>query len=599
MHAFSQTRPTAILMHPSQSLRFMPDPKRTLQVAVASVPARNSISFQRRLDRWFTQLVLALFCLSLSNGAVAETHTFQERPNVLLVLADDLGYSDLGCYGGEIATPHLDALAAGGLRYAQFYNTARCWPTRAALLTGYYAQQVHRDALPDSRHGGHGKRPAWAQLLPELLRGAGYRSYHAGKWHVDGTPLQAGFDRAYTLEDHNRYFSPKHHTKDGVNLPAVERSDDYYATTAIADFAIECLLAHHRDHTDQPFFQFVAFNAPHFPLHALPEDIARYAESYRAGWNVVRQERWRRLQKHQVIPGQLSALEPEVGPPYHFPQALQELGSREVTREVDWSTLTEEQQAFQESKMAIHAAMVDRLDQEFGRILHCLRDLGEFENTLVLFLSDNGASAEIMIRGDGHDPTAAPGSAASYLCLGPGWSTVANTPFRKHKTWVHEGGIATPLIIHWPAEIAQRGQWRSAVGHVIDIAPTILEVAGAQFPRYAESQAVPARPGVSLSGTFDADRSVQRDHLWWLHEGNRAVRVGQWKLVAARDQPWELYDLAIDRAETNDLAGRHPDKVGRLARQWQETADQIQRMLAQQDASQARKPERSEQRLLP
>lgn len=488
-------------------------------------------------------------------------------PNVLIILADDLGYSDLGCYGGEIETPNLDGLASRGLRFTQFYNTARCWPTRAALLTGYYAQQVRRDTLPGIPSGGRGVRPAWARLLPEMLQPLGYRAYHSGKWHIDGKPLENGFDRSYLLQDQGRFFSPQLHFEDDVQLPPVERSAGYYATTAIADHAVTCLREHAQHHSDQPFYQFVAFTAPHFPLHALEQDIAKYRDRYRQGWEFVREARWKRIQSLGLVRGELSPVEPHVGPPYHFPAALKTLGPREVNRPLPWRELNEQQREFQASKMAIHAAMIDRMDQEIGKILQQLRAMDAQQNTLLFFLSDNGASAEIMVRDDGHDPAAAPGSAESYLCLGPGWSSVANTPLRRHKTWVHEGGIATPLIVHWPAGISARGELRHNVGHVIDLVPTILDVASGKPLVTSDSQ--PPLPGTSLVAAFDRDGSVAREFLWWSHEGNRALRAGDWKLVAAgADASWELYDLSADRTETKNHAARMPEKVREMAALW-------------------------------
>ncbi len=246
-----------------------------------------------------------------------------EQPNVLVILADDLGFSDLGCYGGEIETPNLDALADAGLRFTQFYNTARCWPTRAALLTGYYAQQVRRDKLPDVPSGARGVRPAWARLLPEMLKEFGYRAYHSGKWHIDGMPLAEGFDRSYYLRDQGRFFNPRVHYEDDQQLPIVEPGGSFYATTAIADHAVRCLQEHQEKYADQPFFHYLAFTAPHFPLHALPDDIARYRERYRKGWDAVREERWLRT-KSLGIAGGLSAVEREVGPPYHFPRSTRD-----------------------------------------------------------------------------------------------------------------------------------------------------------------------------------------------------------------------------------------------------------------------------------
>lgn len=488
-----------------------------------------------------------------------------DRPNVLVILTDDLGYSDIGCYGGEIATPHLDSLAANGLRFSQFYNTARCWPTRAALLTGYYAQQVRRDNLPGIKRGN---RPKWARLIPDMLRPLGYRSYHSGKWHIDGMPIANGFDRSYYLKDQGRFFSPQVHWEDDQKLPPVKRGTGFYGTVAIGDHAVKCLKEHAAEHRDKPFFHYLAFTAPHFPLHALPEDIARYSETYAAGWKEFRQARWDRIRDIGLVNASLSPVERNVGPPYHFPDHLKILGPSEVNRPLEWPSLTADQQSFQATKMAIHAAMIDRIDREIGRVLDQLRSMNALDNTLIFFLSDNGASAEIMVRNDGHNPNASPGSAASYLCLGPGWSNCSNTPFRRHKTWVHEGGISTPLIVHWPDGIKARGELRHNPGHVIDLVPTIVDAVGGE--RLAEWQGtpVPAAPGHSLVPAFDKDGSVTRDDLWWSHENNRAIRVGDWKLVAASGDDWELYNLASDRTETRNLADVHPQRVRDLEAIW-------------------------------
>jgi arylsulfatase A-like enzyme len=498
------------------------------------------------------------------------------RPNILIILADDLGYSDLGCYGGEIQTPHLDGLAANGLRFTQFYNTARCWPSRAALLTGYYAQAVRRDTVPGVRSGGQGKRPGWAKLLPEMLRPLGYRSYHSGKWHVDGMPLANGFDRSYYVEDIGRYFNPRVLSENDQKLPPVKPGSGYYTTTAIADHGVKYLRGHAEKQGNQPFFLYLAFNAPHFPLQAGPEDVARYRDRYREGWNTVRAERWKKAQDLGIVTGRLSAVERDIGPPYHFPAALEVLGPGEVNRPVAWGTLSDIQRAFQAAKMEIHAAMVDRMDREIGRVLDQLRAMAALENTLIFFMSDNGASAEIMVRDDGHEPAAAAGSAASHLCLGPGWSTVANTPFRRHKTWAHEGGIATPLVVHWPRGLAARGELRHDPGHLIDIVPTILQAAGAPGHSQApEGRPFPTPPGKSLMPAFAHDGALRHDDLWWAHDGNRAIRVGDWKLVAAKNEPWELYDLATDRTETRDLAPTNLTKVRELAQRWQRRMDEF------------------------
>ena len=511
------------------------------------------------------------------------TWTEAKPPNVLLIMADDMGYSDLGCYGGEIETPHLDSLAQKGLRFTQFYNTARCWPTRAALLTGYYAQQVRRDSLPGVKRGN---RPSWAHLLPAKLKPSGYRSYHSGKWHIDGLPLAAGFDRSYYINNHG-FFRLKFHYLDDKKQPATPISPKFYVTNAIADHAVSILKEHAKEHADKPFFHYLAFTAPHFPLHALPKDIERYRKRYQQGWDKIRSARWQKQKKLGLAQGKLSPVEREVGPHNHFPDAYEILGPDEVRYPVPWKTLTREQQAFQADKMAVHAAMVDSMDRAIGRVLDQLRRMKVFDDTLVLFLSDNGASAEVMVRGDGHDSKAPLGSAYTYLCLGAGWSTACNTPFRMHKTWVHEGGTCTPLLAHWPKGIKGRGELRRTPGHVIDVVPTILELAGAGVQ--AQGRNAPPAPGKSLVSAFAKDITIERDYLWWFHDGNRAIRTGDWKLVASKDQPWELFNLAKDRTETQNLATQLPLKARELSQLWLAKQNDFIKTVAAEPKSKKRK----------
>ena len=533
---------------------------------------------RRRLTLLSCFVVTVLFSqLGISAVSTADA---AERPNVVFILADDMGYSDLGCYGSDIETPNLDRLASKGLRFTQFYNTARCWPTRAALMTGYYAQQVHRDAIPGLGGGGRGKRQEWARLLPDYLKPYGYRNYHSGKWHIDGLVLDAGFDRSLDMRNQGNFFTAKGNMIDDKPVKPAEDESDYYATTGVIDHAIDCLEEHSKKYSDQPFFHYVAFICPHFPLHAKPEDIARYEDKYLDGWDEMRKRRYAREKELGIVNTPLSELEPDVGPPYHFPEALKKLGPGEINRPIPWNELTDEQKQFQATKMAIHAAMVDRMDQEIGRLLAQLDKMGELDNTLIFFASDNGASAEIMVRHGGHDPDAPPGSAASYLCLGPGFSSACNTPFRRHKTWVHEGGISTPLIVHWPAGIEAEGELRTTPSHVVDIVPTILDVLEIEKPAEWDGEKLPAAPGESLLPAFAEDTTIDRDFIWWMHEGNRAIRKGDWKLVAAEGDPWALYDLSTDRAESNNLASQHPEKVEELEALWSKQLQETRQLAA-------------------
>ncbi len=519
-----------------------------------------------------TLLGLAAFLLLVPLAAMHAAESESARPNMLIILADDLGFSDLGCYGSEIATPNLDRLAADGLRFTQFYNTARCWPTRSALVTGYYPQQIHMDPP-------QGRLPSWTRTLPQRLELLGYRSYHSGKWHVNGAPkpvADGGFDHSYDLEDHDRNFNPQRILEDDRPLPAVAKDSGYYTTTAFADHAIRCLQEHAEKYPRQPFYSYLAFTVPHFPLHAPPDDIARYRDRYLEGWDQVREDRWQALRRMGIVDCSLAPLEPEFMPRYFKPDVMETLGPGEIEHAVSWSQLTDQQKRFQATKMAIHAAMVDRMDREVGRVLDQVRAMGAWDDTIIFFLSDNGTDATLLVRGDGHDQGAAPGSAASFLCLGPGWSSAGNAPFRRHKVWTHEGGISTPLIVHWPNGIAARGELRHDVGHVTDLVPTLLELAGAQ-PE--PSPVGPPLPGRSLVPAFAQDGSVTRDNVFFHHEGNRALRMGDYKLVSAREDSdrWELFNLATDRSEQNNLATAEPDRVRNMAARWQELQDQFTR----------------------
>jgi len=503
--------------------------------------------------------------LSLTRGVRAQE---KRKPNFLIILADDMGYSDAGCYGGEVQTPRLDGLAAKGIRFTQVYSTGRCWPSRSCLMTGFYAQQIRMDPPK-------GKLPAWCRLAPHYLKPEGYRCYHSGKWHIRGANkpcADGGFDHSYRLADHNRFFSPKSHFKDDKPLPPVEPGSGYYTTTAIAEECIGFLKDHAENYKEKPFFQYLAFNCPHFPLHALQKDIDRYRDTYTVGWDAIRAARYARMRKMGLVHCKLSDPMPKVKPSWNLAEdALKKrIGPGEAGYAVPWDTLDADQKKLQATKMAIHAAMIDRMDQEIGRVLDQIEAMGELDNTLVVFLSDNGASAEQIIRGDMHDKTAPLGSGRSYLCLGPGFSTAANTPFRYHKSWNHEGGISSPCIVHWPAGIQAQGELRRNPGHFIDILPTVLEVAGIEPPATWQGKPAPPIQGRSLVPAFTRDGSVEQPFLFFHHTSNRGIRMGDWKLSAAGGKgPWELYNLADDRSETNDLSKKLPEKAKELADAWQ------------------------------
>jgi len=478
------------------------------------------------------------------------------RPNVVIVMVDDMGFSDLGCYGGEIETPHLDRLAKGGLRFTQFYNAARCTPTRAALLTGVCPHQaVHRGAL-DGR----------CVTIAEALRRAGYATLMTGKWHVGAPPQhwprQRGFDRYFgTPQGGGVYF------KDTLTIrrklhgdiffvlddEQVEIPDDFYVTDAFTDYALE--FVDQAAAAGQPFFLYLAHIAPHFPLQAKPEDIAKYRGRYDAGWDAIRQARYDRQVEMGIIDRRwpLSPRDPRAGA---------------------WAEQSPEQRADLAERMAIYAAQIDSVDQNMGRLIERLDALGRLDDTLILFLSDNGCSAEGGPGGFNRGvQDAAIGTGLSWSSAGLEWANVSDAPFRKFKKDAHEGGIATPLIAHWPAGIGRRGELEHQVGHVIDLMPTCLELAGADYPSQRNGTATFPLAGISLVPAFAGEPLARREPLYQEHEGNRAIRDGNWKLVASHNQPWELYDMAGDRTELNDLAEQRPEVAERLRLQWEAWAE--------------------------
>ena len=499
---------------------------------------------------------------SLSSSAIAAA----EKPNIVLILADDMGFSDLGCYGGEIRTPNLDSLARQGMRFTQFCNTARCCPTRASLLTGLYPHQAgmgHMVDNPKPFPGYTGDLNRECVTIAELLKTAGYRTMMAGKWHVTpftkskhNWPLQRGFDDYYgIIHGAADYFNPVTLTRG--NEPAEPNGPDYYFTDAIARNAVSFIES--AAEKQEPFFLYAAFTAPHWPLHALEADIARYRGRYQGGWDALRQERHKRM----IELGIVSAKWPLTPRDSHVPA---------------WSDAPDKE--WQQRRMEVYAAQVDRLDQGVGQILATLERTGRGNNTLVLFLADNGGCAEelgpnaraIHIPAKtrigepvvaGNRPALMPGPESTFQSYGMPWANASNTPFRLYKHWVHEGGVATPLIARWPGTIAP-GSMTHEPGHLIDLMATCADVSGARYPLTNRGHAIKPLEGVSLRQAFRQKKLTRRDALYWEHEGNRAVREGKWKLVSRFPGQWELYNLQADRTELNDLAPREPARVARM-----------------------------------
>ncbi len=510
---------------------------------------------------------MPLLFLLLSGLATAAPR----KPDLLVILADDLGWSDLGCYGGEIETPAIDSLASNGLRFRQFYNGARCCPTRASLLTGLYPHQAGMGGMVDSGDGKPGPYQGYLNdrcvTLAEALRPAGYRTLHAGKWHVGekrpNWPVDRGFDRFYGLiSGAMNYYDIRKGKKPGIHrvfaidgeehLP--ESGPEFYATDAFTDHALRML-----DETpeEQPFCLYLAYTAPHWPLHAPEELIRKYEPVYRSGWDGVRKERHRRLIELGLLP-EGTPLTP---------------GEQE-----DWDALDEEQKHEMARKLATHAAMVERMDWNIGRVLGRLRALDRLDNTLVVFLSDNGASAEEGALGQNFRPDldGPIGSVNSYQSFGRSGASVSNTPLRKFKKHTQEGGIRTPFIVHWPEGLKSKaGSFTNAVGHVIDLMPTFCEAAGAEYPETVNGRSIRPMEGRSLMPVFETGNGKPRK-LGWEHMGHAAWRDGDMKLVRPEaDAPWELYDLAKDPLELRDLAEDQPDRVKALSRAWAEWAGRV------------------------
>ena len=510
----------------------------------------------------------------------------QDKPNILLILNDDMGFSDIGCYGGEVETPNLDRLAYGGLRFSQFYNSPRCSPSRASLLTGLHPHQTGIGILtyPTGPEGYAGNLNRRCVTIAEALKPGGYRCYMSGKWHVassleeptDAWPMQRGFDEFFgTIIGAGSFYFPNTLTRGNENVDHEARDNpEFFYTDAINDEAVRQIHDHHGNHSDAPFFQYVAHTAPHWPLHAHEQDVAKYKGRFDDGWDALREARLERLVDMGII------------------DPAWTLTGRDPSQP-SWEEA--DNKAWLLRCMEVYAAQIDRMDQGIGRIIQALEDTGCIDDTLVIFLSDNGACAEdipenvaveqmvneLMLarshtrEGEevafGNTPEIMPGAESTYQSYGVAWANMSNTPFRLYKHWTHEGGVSTPTIFHWPNGIDNSGGLRHTPCQLPDVMATVVEVAGVAYPATYGEHAIAPLEGRSLVPVMVRDELSERP-LFWEHEGNAAVRRGKWKLVREYPGEWELYDMLEDRTETNDIATENPAVVEDLRRQYDEWA---------------------------
>lgn len=495
------------------------------------------------------------------------------RPNIILILVDDMGWSDIGPYGGEIPTPNLDALAAHGIRFTQFYSTPRCSPTRASLLTGLYPHQAGMGHLDNVIRPGSlsitGRLNDRSVTIAEVLREAGYFTAMSGKWHLGqdhgSPPWQRGFDRVLSLRAGGMYFPNQNFQGGGdvftsraheplyLNGTPTPRDapifgKNWYATYLWTDFGLKFIDEARK--ANKPFFLYLPYNAPHFPLMAPADLIARHRGKYKDGWDRLREARYRR----QIKMGLIDAKWP--------------LSPREA-QTPPWESLSDEQKDRFDHLMAVYAAMVEAIDDSVGKLVKELEARGVLDNTMILFLSDNGANAES--GPDGRFNGDPPGGPNSNLYLGMNWAGLSSTPFRRFKHFTQEGGIAAPFIVRWPHGIpaSRYNALERQPANVIDVMPTILDVASATYPREYKGHAIQPMEGVSLRPSFTGHTLARTQPIFWEHEGNRAVRSGNWKLESTYPDQWELYDMAADRVESTNIAASHPDVVNKLAAEWE------------------------------
>ncbi len=495
-----------------------------------------------------------------------ETHSQRakaaDRPNIVVIMADDMGYSDIGCFGSEIETPNIDALASSGVLLTQFYNAGKCCPTRASLLTGLYSHQagigwmISADLGKPGYQGDLGRN---CVTIAEVLAATGYRCYQSGKWHVTpwdyqqdsgpkhNWPLKRGFHHCFsTINGSGNYFNFGSLVRDNKRI---RPEPGAYYTDSISNEAA-AYVRNHSANSAEPFFLYVAYTAPHFPLHAKPEDIGKYIGKYLDGWQIVRRQRFAKMRDLGIL------------------EANWELSADDS---IDWSLLSDEQKALWDKRMAVYAAQIDCMDQGIGRIIKALEDTGQRENTLVMFLSDNGGCAEFKSRSD--QSLEALGTSSSYESYRREWANVSNTPFRLYKRYAHEGGVSTPFIASWPNGLRSYEKPIPTPCHIIDIMPTCCDVARTDYPREFSGHVIPPFEGTSLLPILTGNRATRPGPLFWEYECNRAIRDGKWKLVSrGLLEKWELYDIEFDRTETQDLASMNPKIVETLSIKWTEWA---------------------------
>ncbi|QDT27932.1 Arylsulfatase [Gimesia panareensis] len=510
---------------------------------------------------------LTILVLCFSGGSLSAA----KRPNIILIMCDDMGFSDIGCYGGEVDTPNLNQLANEGMRFTQFYNNAKCTTTRASILTGLY---------PRFGKGGHLRQNM--VTLGEAMKVAGYQTGLSGKWHLMKTkgyaksevpggwlnrydktthPFFRGFDSYYgVLDGCCNFFDPTisdpPYKRAGIRSfgqdagAVTEFPKDYYTTDAFTDHTLGMIRRYSQN--EKPFFIHLCYTAPHYPLHAKPEDIKKYVGKFKMGWEQMRKDRWQRLQELGLAGKNWSLSEGD-------------------SRSYDWETANQD---FEDLRMAVYAAMIDCMDQNIGRIRQTLNQTGQLDNTLIVFLSDNGGCSE---EPGGRDPKVRhPGPKDDYVAVGPAWGWAQNSPFRRYKSWVHEGGISTPCIAWWPGKVPA-GTINRSTAHIIDLLPTFLEIADTKYPETYQGHELLPLEGTSMLSLLKGENKTLHDSLAWYWSSNRALRQGPWKLVWDKDvKQWELYNIGDDRCEMKNLADNHPDRVQKMAQDWFTWADKVE-----------------------